>query len=246
MSTIYGLQPQLEEEREFLPDQVCPGYSVRRSRAGLDVDGLTREEQVKLVQRLFFLPGPEAPRVVLFCGVESGSGVTWVCAQSAETLASQVKGSVCLVDANLHTPFLHEYYGQENHSGLAEALLRSRPVSSLAHPVNGGNLWLLTCGSKIPDPHLVLTSDRLRGCLAELRQGFDYVLVDGPPVNLYANTALLGKLTDGVVLVVRANSTRREAARAAAESLTAAKVRFLGAVLNKRRFPIPEGLYRKI
>jgi len=246
MSAIYGMQPQFEEEKEIVPELINPDAVNRTSRASFNLDARAGEEQVKLVQRLFFLPGPQAPRVVLFCGVESGSGATWVCAHAAETLASQVKGSVCLVDANLHTPFLHDYYRRENPSGLSEILLRSQPVRGLAHPVNGGNLWLLTCGAKSPDPHLLLTSDRLRGCLAELRREFDYILVDGPPVNIYADTPLLGKLTDGVVLVVRANFTRREAAKNAAESLADAKVRVLGAVLNKRRFPIPEVLYRMI
>jgi Mrp family chromosome partitioning ATPase len=107
-------------------------------------------------------------------------------------------------------------------------------------------LWLITCGSKTTDPHTLLTSDRLRSRLAELRAEFDYVLVDGPPVNLYADATVLGKLADGVVLVVQANSTHREAARKAKESLDSAKVRLWGAVLNKRTFPIPEALYRKI
>ena len=105
---------------------------------------------------------------------------------------------------------------------------------------------MITCGSKTTDPHSLLASDGLRSRLAELRAEFDFVLVDGPPVNLYADTALLGKLADGVVLVVQANSTHREAARKAKESLASANVRLLGVVLNKRTFPIPEFLYRKI
>jgi capsular exopolysaccharide synthesis family protein len=201
---------------------------------------------VKLVQRLFLLPGPQAPHLVLFCSVESGAGTTWICAHAAETLASQVEGSVCLVDANLRTPFLHEYFGLDNLYGLSEALLQSRPIRTLTHQINGDNLWLVTSGSSPLDPSVLLTFDRLRGCLVELRAEFDYVLVDGPPAILYADTALLGKLADGVVLVVRANSTRREAAKKAAEILASANVRLMGAVLNKRTFPIPEALYQKL
>jgi capsular exopolysaccharide synthesis family protein len=151
-----------------------------------------------------------------------------------------------LVDANLRTPSLHKYFATDNLLGLADAVYQSGPVRNFAHQLNGGNLWLITCGSKTTDPHSLLTSDGLRSRLAELRAEFDYVLLDGPPVNLYADTALLGKLADGVVLVVQANSTHREVARKAKESLEGAKVRLLGAVLNKRTFPIPESLYRKL
>jgi len=80
----------------------------------------------------------------------------------------------------------------------------------------------------------------------ELRSEFDYVLVDVPPIIQYADATLLGQLADGIVLILEANSTRRETMRKAKESLEAASLRLLGAVLNKRTFPIPEFLYRKL
>jgi capsular exopolysaccharide synthesis family protein len=246
MSRNFELLQQIEKGREVFPAPSRPAISGNGRRPGLDLEALTREEKMKLVQRLFLLPGSEAPHLVVFCGVETGDGSSWVCARASETLASQVKASVCVVDANLRTPFLHEYFRRDNLLGLSDAVLQSGPVRNFAHQVNGGNLWLITCGSKTTDPHTLLTSDRLRSRLAELRAEFDYVLVDGPPVNLYADATVLGKLADGVVLVVQANSTHREAARKAKESLDSAKVRLWGAVLNKRTFPIPEALYRKI
>ena len=246
MSRNFELLQQIEKGHEVLPAPSRPAISGNGRRPRLDLEALTREEKMKLVQRLFLLPGSEAPHLVVFCGVETGDGSSWVCARASETLASQVKASVCVVDANLHTPFLHEYFRHDNLAGLSDAVVQSGPVRNYAHQVNGSNLWLITCGPRTTDPHSLLTSDGLRSRLAELRVEFDYVLVDAPPVNLYADTALLGKLADGVVLVVQANFTRREAARKAKESLASANVRLLGAVLNKRTFPIPEALYRKI
>jgi capsular exopolysaccharide synthesis family protein len=212
----------------------------------LDLEAMAQEEAVKLVQRVFLLPGADAPRMVLFCGVGRGDGSSWVCLRASETLASQVKASVCVVDANLRAPFLHEYFRSNNSKGLAEAVLGSGPIRNYAQLLNGGNLWVVTCGSRIADPHTLLSSDRLRPRLAELRAVFDYVLIDAPPVNLYGDATLLGGLADGVVLVVQANSTHREVVRKAKESLESAKLRVLGAVLNKRTFPIPESWYRKL
>jgi Mrp family chromosome partitioning ATPase len=246
MSRNFELLQQIEKEHEVFPAAFPPAFSGIGRKRGLDLDAISREERMKLVQRLFLLPGSEAPHLVVFCGVEAGDGSSGVCARASETLASQVKASVCLVEANLRTPFLHKYFGTDNLLGFADAIHQPGPVRNFAHQVNGGNLWLITYGSKTSDPHGLLTSDGLRSRLAELRAEFDYVLIAGPPVNLYADTTLLGKLADGVVLVVRANSTHREAARKAKEGLDGAKVRLLGAVLNKRTFPIPESLYRKI
>jgi capsular exopolysaccharide synthesis family protein len=235
---------QIDREHEVFPPPSPAAVAGNGRRPRFDVHAFSQEERMKLVQRLFIMPGSDAPRMVVFCGVETGDGSSWVCAHVSETLASQVKGSVCVVDANLRTPFLHEYFRKDNLCGLADAILGARPVRDYAQQFRGSNLWLMTCGSRTVDPHTLLTSERLYSRLTELRAGFDYVLLDGPPVNLYADATVLGKLTEGVVLVLQANSTRREAARKAKESLGAAKVRLLGAVLNKRTFPIPDALYR--
>jgi Mrp family chromosome partitioning ATPase len=80
----------------------------------------------------------------------------------------------------------------------------------------------------------------------ELREEFDIVLVDAPPLAHYADAIALGRLSDGVVLVIEAESTRRDSALAAVETLRSSEVKILGAVLNKRVYPIPEKLYSKL
>jgi protein-tyrosine kinase len=206
------------------------------------------EEAVRLVHRLFLVPGPEAPRVVLFAGVDRGDGCSTVCVRVAETLASEVgvSGSFCVVDANLRDPSLHDYFGLENSAGLVEALEQSGPVRSFAQQVDGGRLWVMTAGSRTSNVHGLLGSEALRNRVAELRSEFDNVLVDSPPVNLYADACGLGKLADGVILVLESNATRREAARKAKETLEGAHVKLLGAVLNKRRFPVPDSIYGRV
>ena len=96
------------------------------------------------------------------------------------------------------------------------------------------------------DAPSLLTLERLKNRFAELRKEFDYVLVDAPPLSRYADAITLGQVTDGFVLVVEANATRRAVALLAAASLRAAHIRILGAVLNKRTFPIPSLLYKKL
>jgi Mrp family chromosome partitioning ATPase len=85
---------------------------------------------------------------------------------------------------------------------------------------------------------------RLR--LAELHAAFDYVLIDAAALNACNDAIVLGGLSDGVVLTLKANSSRRETARKAVQELQAANVRTLGAVLNQRTFPIPDALYKRL
>jgi Mrp family chromosome partitioning ATPase len=136
-------------------------------------------------------------------------------------------------------------FGTTNHYGLTDALLGEGPIRSFAKPVSNKNLWLLSCGSLAVDSANLLNSERIKTRFQELRDEFDYVIIDAPPMSRYADAMALGKLADGFVLVLEANSTRREAAMRVTESLSQAQIRVLGAVLNKRTFPIPESLYRR-
>ena len=203
------------------------------------------EEFTKLVQRLFILPGNESPRTVVFAAPERGNGCSWVCARVAEVLASQGSRSVCLVDANLRRPGLHSQFALENHHGLSDALMKPDPVRTFAHNLGRPNLWLVSCGSSTENAQNLLSTDRMRLRLSELRAEFDYVLLDVAALSDANDAVPLGCGADGVVLVLKANTSRRESARKLVQELQTAKARVLGAVLNQRTFPIPESIYKK-
>ncbi len=186
MSRNFELLHQMEKARDLFPTPNRTPVADIGRRARLDPEALSREERVRLVQRVFLQPGNDAPRSVVFSGVEAGDGSSWICARAAEALASQVRSTVCVVDANLRSPSLHRYFGRENLAGLTEAVLQSEPIPHYAQLLEGGNLWLIPCGSLRSDPHSLLTSDRLRARMIELKDEFDYVLIDAPPMILYS------------------------------------------------------------
>lgn len=214
-----------------------------RLRSAHELALLAHEEQVKLMQQIF-LTGDKRAQVVVFCGVESGNGCSRVCAESAVTLAAQVSGTVCLIDADLRSPTLDRIFGLKNGKGFTEAMLHFAPIREYGHQL--GNLWIMTSGAPPQDPHVLLTSETFRLRMKELREDFDFVLIDAPPINPFADVTRLGLLADGVILVVKANSTRREAARKAAQDLRAANAKVLAAILNRRTYPIPEPIYRRL
>lgn len=209
-------------------------------------DEVTREESLKLVQSLFLSRNGESPRVIAFAGIDSGNGCSWVSAHVAQTLAAQRLGSVCLVDANFRDPCLPELFGVSNHYGLTDALSMTGAIRDFAKMVRSDNLWLLSCGSLGAGSPGLLNSEFMKIRMAELRKEFDYVLIDSPALNAYADGVAVGHLADGLVLVLEANATRREAAIRVTENLRDAQIRILGAVLNKRTFPIPTSLYRRL
>jgi succinoglycan biosynthesis transport protein ExoP len=254
MSKNFELMQQAASERQ-VPSTAPPSSASRLmpvngnghpTKNGLDLERFAREESLKLVQRVFLLQLTSAAKVVMFAGVDPGNGCSRICAQTSEVLSANITGTVCVVDANLRTPSLPEYFGVTNHHGLTDSLLQDGPVRSFTKQVRRENLWLLSCGTLAADSPNLLRTEKLKARAEELRQQFDFILLDVPALNQYADAAAVAKLCDGIILVLEANSTRREAARKITESLQATNTPILGVVLNKRTFPVPERLYRSL
>jgi len=241
---------------DILRREMPSAARVVEGEAGAQQAGATRtpdpiaiidNEITRLVRQVFFLRGDKGVRSsVTFCGVNTGDGCSWVCTRAAEALAELVPGRVCLVDANLRSPSLHQHFHFDRSGGFADAMKNGSPIETLARPTWSSHLWVITAGEAGCDPGGALNPARARTRISELREGFDCLLFDAPPVSSYGDGALLGQLTDGVVLVVGCHSTRRETARAAKQSFEIAGVPILGTVLNKRTYPIPEALYRRL
>jgi protein-tyrosine kinase len=210
------------------------------------IDGVAREEVSKLVQRLFFAPSPQRPRQVVFCGTEPGNGSSWMAARAADILAAQVPGAVCVVDCDLQSPSLHREFKVQNQFGLADALVGMESIRQYVQQLSRPNLWLLSSGMVSDKSRQLLTMEPMRRRLMELRAEFDYVLLDVTALNVANHCSVLGNWCDGITLVLKANSSSRKGARQALKDLQEANAPVLGAVLNQRTFPIPEGIYKRL
>jgi succinoglycan biosynthesis transport protein ExoP len=233
MQGLLAMEPQAAEKEKV------------QVRTSLSLDQMAQEEVSKLVQAVFH-PQEGPRRSVFFAAINSGSGCTWICSQIAKVLAATVSERVCIVDANFRTPSRRGLLGATNQCGLSDALRSQRPLREFVRQLEPQNLWLLPCGSGPEASVSLLTSEKMRGLVAELRREFGYVLMDLPPLSTYADGTSLGHLADGMVVVLEANVTRREVALQVADRVRGMKIQILGAVLNKRTFPIPESVYHRI
>jgi Mrp family chromosome partitioning ATPase len=234
---------RVQPDREIAAGEIAKAEKDGSLRGGPD---LTQDEAAKLVQRVFVFSNSHAPRVVVFSSADERTGSGEICFRAGEILAAQRSGSVCLVDANLRAPSLHQVSGVAKSPGLTDATVNRGPIRDFGVRVAGSNLWIVPPGSSEAAAQGLFASGPLRLRIGELRKEFDYVLIDGPPVSSCGDAVLLGQMADGVILVVEANSTRRETARLAKETFEAAEIRLLGGILNNRTFPIPEALYRNL
>ncbi len=200
------------------------------------------EEQIRSLVRQVFLPGwPKPARQVVFCAVEDGD-VAEICLRVGQVLAAQIPGNVALVETHLHSSEESDDYGTPVPVFRPAGF---RPLRDSARRVSS-HLWRVPREMFMGENEAGLSVEWLPGRLRELRLEFDYTVLHGPPAALCSDAALLGYLSDGVVLVLEANATRRAAAQRAVQMLQATNTRVLGSVLNRRTFPIPEGIYRRL
>jgi capsular exopolysaccharide synthesis family protein len=243
MSRYYELMQGMAKEQPLLGSSVVqPAFPVPldgRKRA--PVPQLSAGLMQGLVHKVFLEREPK--RMVIFAAVDQGNGCSQIAALTAQCLAATAPGAVCLVDANFRSPSLPSMLGATNYHGLTNALSEPEAIRSFLKPVFNESVWLLSTGATAPDSPSLLGSEQMRARIRELREQFAFVLVDVPPLTRHSDAISLAKLSDGVVIVLEAESTRREAARAAVADLRRSGIPILGAVLNKRTYPIPDPIY---
>lgn len=186
---------------------------------------------------LFVSRGGVQARVIVLTSPDVGDGKTSVATNLATALARSGR-RVALVDGDLRRPRLHKVFNLETQRGLAALLLDDQPIqelpeTALALPTTVDGLFVLpTAAAKGQDVSALLHSDRMSALVRRLRNKFDVVLIDTPPMALLSDARVLGSLADGVLLVFRAGKTTRESAFATQQCFREDGIAILGTVLN--------------
>jgi len=172
----------------------------------------------------------ERPKVIVLTSPGQGEGKSTTCGNLGVVLA-QANKEVLILDCDFRKPVMHKYFGLRNLSGIVEVLIGERQLQEVwTQPVE--RLHVITVGRIPPNPAELLSTRRFAELLASLREEFDYVLVDAPPIGLVSDPAILATQGDGVLLVSDAQNTRKGAVRQSVRSLEAVGVNVLGTVMN--------------
>lgn len=241
---LNAARPATVEPRTIAPPRADAESFIQEH--AVSMDDMAREECLKLVQRIFLAPAVNPRQTIVFAAIDRGDGCSTTCLNTARVLAANTSKSVCIVEANFRDPSLPGILGVSNHHGLADSLLHSGGIRTFANQLSPSNLWLLSGGALTPDSPSLLHSDALTVRLQELRNEFDFILIDTPAIGPYSDAIALGRTSDGVVMVLQAESTRRESALKSIDNLRQANIEILGAVLNQRTYPIPNFVYRRL
>lgn len=183
-----------------------------------------------LRSRLYRMRESQPLQTVLITSAIPAEGKTLISANLAYALVRQRGCHVLLIDADLRSPRVHTLLGAPATPGLANYLQNTATEFDIAHRSSEEGLCFIPAGNHVTHPSELISSGRMKQFIDRVRPAFDWIIIDSPPALPVADASVLGGLVDGVLFVVRANSTPSEASQKACKELREAHI--LGVVLN--------------
>jgi capsular exopolysaccharide synthesis family protein len=181
-------------------------------------------------------------RAVMVTSATSGEGKTTLAGHLAVSLARAGRRTL-LVDCDLRRPAAHQLFEQSLQPGLSEVLLKEIELSGAVRPTTAmENLWLLPAGQWDREVLKALAQEGLRQAFDQLRDQFDFIVVDSSPVLAATDSLLVGQHVDAVILSLLRGVSQVPPVNAAAQRLSSLGIRVLGAVVNGLS---PDSLYNK-
>jgi len=189
----------------------------------------------------------KSTKTILYTGTTAGSGSSTAAVKSAISLAGCNQTDVLLIDVKLGSPSLHEVFNIDNtFGGLSDLLTQRGEMDPLLKKVGSGNLYVLTCGRKYSGSGSLFHTSRFSDLIEAVKKKFDYIIFDAPPVNSSTEAKVLASKVDGVILVIESGKTRHQVALRTKKELEEAGGMLLGVVLNKRKYYIPNWIYKRL
>lgn len=178
----------------------------------------------------FSMPDKEI-KTFLFTSSSPGEGKSTVAANTAVVFAQEGK-RVLLVDADMRKPTVHYTYHVTNTIGLSNLLTRQATLDEVVKDTEIGNLQIITCGPIPPNPAELVGSQTMDRMMEDMKEKFDVIIFDAPPVLSVADAQILSNKADATILVMSAGETEKTEILKAKEALVSSNANIIGVVLN--------------
>jgi capsular exopolysaccharide synthesis family protein len=178
--------------------------------------------------------------VVTSSGPNEGKSIT---AANLAVVFAKSNQRVLLVDADMRKPVIYKTFQLNNNVGLSTLLSTTKDVKEAIQPTMIEHLSVLTSGPKPPNPSELLGSQRMNQVIQELKNAYDIIIFDMPPVVTVTDAQIMASKVDGTLLVVRENVTNKESLVKAKDLLTLVNAHVLGTVFNGTTKTTDQGYY---
>jgi len=245
MSKIYdALEHASKEKRAFAEPLSPPSVLLPREAGKADI--YLEEEMISLYQTIIAsLPAVDHPSV-LFVGSRSNEGTSTVARQLARTASLRLEKSVLLIDLDRSRPDLHVYETLRHEERAKEPVDAGNPLDSCLLQSEECSLYLMPLFERTMLTPGTLDKVKDGAFWEPLKERFELIIVDSPPATLFPDGPGIVSQVDGVILVVEAERTRWQVALAVKEKIVKHGGNVLGIVFNKRRYYIPQFIYRHL
>lgn len=181
---------------------------------------------------LLFSTTSGAPQVLMATSSMPSEGKSTILINMAITFSQKSNSRVLIIDADLRNPSLHRYLGLDNESGLSDYLTSSGNLTDVTQPTDVAGVFAISAGQIPPDPVELLSSPKMLELLAEVRERFDHIIIDTPPVVGLADALVVSDIVDATLMVATQGKTRKRQLTQALTLLRRAQAHLLGGVLN--------------
>jgi succinoglycan biosynthesis transport protein ExoP len=189
-------------------------------------------EAARAIRTNILFMSPDTPyRSILVTSAGPAEGKTTVACCIAIAMA-QAGRRVVLLDCDMRRPRLHKVFGHSKEKGITTALIDDSSIEDISLETVVPNLRMITTGPLPPNPAEIFHSEAFARFMAALKERYDCVVIDSPPVVPVTDAAILSTAVDGTVLVVRAFRTTKDLARRASRALRDVGGQMIGTVLN--------------
>lgn len=169
-------------------------------------------------------------KTLVVTSANPGEGKTTVAGNLALVLA-QGESKVLLVDCDMRRPSMHKNFRVTNTYGISDLLIGKQKLETVVNKVNA-NLSVITAGNLPPNPAEMLASKAMTAFLEDMKNKYDYIVLDTPPLQAVTDAQILSTKADGTLVVVRAGVTKKEAVHNAVSMLKKVNGHVIGTVLN--------------
>lgn len=172
-------------------------------------------------------------KVIIITSSVPNEGKSSVAFDLSKTMAEGGK-KILMVDADLRKSVLAaKYHIQGIDKGLSHYLTGQAEIEDIIYETETEGFYLSVAGPLSPDPTSLLDSDQFQKFIDKVREDYDYVIIDAPPLGVVIDAVIIGKYCDGAVLVIEQGVIKRKVVQDVIKQLKRGEVRILGAVLNK-------------
>jgi protein-tyrosine kinase len=185
-------------------------------------------------------------RLIVFTSAVKGEGKTTILSAFSRVLAVGGGKRLCVVDCSVRSPELHSLFGVDNDVGVIDYLGGEAELEAIIHDIEGIHFIPAGVTANIDISIPLFNSDRMSQFMRQLSETYDYVLIDTSAILEAPETPIISSYSDGVILVVHTGSTRREVIKRAMLLVEKLDGRFIGTILNRKRYYIPEFIYRRV